>query len=71
MGSGIPTLVPHTLFVKEHKEGHCLIINLYVDNLLFTRNDSRMFKWFKESIIKTFDMTNVGKMKHLLGIEVV
>lgn len=30
----------HTLFVKMDKEGGILIINFYVDDFIFTRNNS-------------------------------
>lgn len=30
-----------------------------------------MLKWFKESKINACDMTNLDKMRHFLGIEVV
>ena len=33
----------HTLFIKTNKEGKILIVSLYVDDLIFTRNDESMF----------------------------
>ncbi|MCH80155.1 copia-type polyprotein [Trifolium medium] len=60
----------HTLFVKVDKKGNWLIISLYVDDLIFTGNDSEMVQKFKNSMMNTFDMTDLGRMKHFLGIEV-
>ncbi|GAU16794.1 hypothetical protein TSUD_200370 [Trifolium subterraneum] len=34
-------------------------------------NNNSMVKDFKESMMKTFDMTDLGKMRHFLGIEVI
>ncbi|BBN68061.1 transposable element gene, partial [Prunus dulcis] len=51
----------HTLFVK-YGEG---------DDLLFTGNDEAMFVEFKSSMMSEFDMTDLGKMRYFLGIEVV
>lgn len=60
----------HTLFVKTEKGDKILIVSLYVDNLIFTGNDACMFEKFKNSIKLEFDMTDLGKMKYFLGVEV-
>ena len=44
---------------------------LYVDDLIFTGNDEIMFDEFKKSMILEFDMTNLGKMRYFLGIELM
>lgn len=59
-----------TLFFKWSKEG-ILIINVYVDDLIYTGNDELMMSEFKESMKKVFDMTDLGKMRFFLGIEVL
>jgi hypothetical protein len=46
-------------------------VSLYVDDLIFTGNNSGMFQRFKDSMMKTFDMTDLGKMRHFLGVEVI
>jgi len=48
-----------------------LIVCLYVDDLIFTGNDSVMFTEFKKSMMDEFDMTDIGLMHYFLGIEVV
>jgi hypothetical protein len=48
-----------------------LIVCLYVDDLIFTGNDEAMFSDFKNAMMAEFDMTDLGKMKYFLGIEVV
>jgi len=45
----------HTLFIKTRKEGKVLIVSLYVDDLIFTRNDELMFREFKAYIKHEFD----------------
>ena len=42
-----------------------------MDDLIFTGNDEIMFTKFKDSMQKEFDMSDLGKMKYFLGIEVV
>jgi hypothetical protein len=41
-----------------------------VDDLIFTSNDEGMFRTFKQSIMKEFEMTDLGKMIYFLGIKV-
>ena len=62
----------HTLFVKTEKGGkRFLIVSLYVDDLIFIGNDACMFESFKNSMKDEFDMTDLGKMKYFLGVEVL
>jgi hypothetical protein len=61
----------HTLFIKIGDGGKILISCLYVDDLIFTGNDEGMFNKFKKSMMTEFDMTDLGKMRYFLGIEVL
>ena len=61
----------HTLFVKLSERGNILIVSLYVDDLIFTGNDENMFKEFKKSMEKEFNMSDLGKMHYFLGVEVI
>ncbi|MCH81846.1 copia-type polyprotein, partial [Trifolium medium] len=60
----------HTLFVKYGDNGKILIVSLYVDDLIYTGNDLHMMHEFKNSMQKKFAMTDLGKMKYFLGVEV-
>ena len=60
----------HTLFTKKN-ESNILIVSLYVDDLIFTGNNRSMCDEFKSSMKLDFDMTDLGKMRHFLGIEVI
>jgi len=48
-----------------------LLVCLYVDDLIYTENDRSMFDKFKESMMREFDMTDLGMMYYFLDIEVV
>lgn len=61
----------HSLFIKVKEGGKILIICLYVDDLIFTGNDESMFDGFKNSMIHEFDMTDLGRMRYFLGLEVM
>ena len=58
-----------TLYIKA-SNGKVLIVVLYVDDLIFTGNDKALIVEFKEAMKSEFEMTNLGLLKFLLGIEV-
>jgi hypothetical protein len=59
-----------TLFVKHQGKNKVLIVSLYVDDLIYTGNDDELIEAFKKSMREKFAMTDLGKMKYFLGIEV-
>lgn len=61
----------HTLFIKSEEGGRYLVVSLYVNDLLFTGNDEATFERFKNSMKQEYDMSDLGKMKYFLGVEVV
>ena len=60
----------HTLFTKQVR-GNILVVSLYVDDLIFTGSCKAICEEFKHSMQLEFDMTDLGKMRHFLGIEVI
>ena len=61
----------HSLFIKTKEGGKVLIVCLYVDDLIFTENDEHMITFFKKSMMLEFDMSDLGRMRYFLGIEVL
>jgi hypothetical protein len=61
----------HTLFTKAEEGGKFLVVSVYVDDLIYSGNDETMFKRFKHSMKQEFDMSDLGRMKYFLGVEVV
>ncbi|KAI3713826.1 hypothetical protein L1987_72412 [Smallanthus sonchifolius] len=59
----------HTLFIKKASEG-MVIVSLYVDDLIYTGSNEGVCENFKVSMMHEFEMTNLGKMKYFLGVEV-
>ncbi|KAF2308357.1 hypothetical protein GH714_000231 [Hevea brasiliensis] len=58
-------------FISQVKEnGNMLIVCLYIDDLIFTRNSPLMFEEFKKEMAEEFDMTDIELMSYYLGIEV-
>ncbi|PNX58513.1 putative copia-type protein, partial [Trifolium pratense] len=60
----------HTLFVKYGMKNEILLVCLYVDDLIYTGNNQRLIDEFKSSMKKKFVMTDLGKMRFFLGVEV-
>jgi len=60
----------HTLFTKKERETNVLIVNLYVDDLIFTGSSKKMFEEFKRSMKREFEMTDLGYIRYFLGVEV-
>ncbi|WZY76517.1 hypothetical protein YC2023_022901 [Brassica napus] len=60
-----------TLFQKFNDQGNTLIVSVYVDDLIYIGDDISMMKEFKESMQREFDMTDLGKMRYFLGLEVL
>jgi hypothetical protein len=61
----------HTLFVKQGDKNRILIVSIYVDDLIYTGNDEKLMSEFKNSMKEKFAMTDLGRMKYFLGIEVI
>jgi len=59
-----------TLFVKT-SGGRILIMSVYVNDLIFTGDDEQMMLEFKQSMMRVFDMTDLGRIRFFLGIEVL
>jgi hypothetical protein len=57
-----------TLYIKVNQQGNILILCLYVDDMIYTRNI--MLDAFRSAMKNEFEMTDLGLMKYFLGIEV-
>lgn len=58
-----------TLYVKKNNRIF-VIVSVYVDDLLVTRNKEVVVNQFKINILQTFDMNDCGKMTYFLGMEI-
>ena len=57
-------------FSKSHYKVLYCFVCLYIYVLIFTGNHEALLSSFKESMMKVFDMTNLGQMRYFLGLEV-
>ncbi|XP_019248334.1 PREDICTED: uncharacterized protein LOC109227589 [Nicotiana attenuata] len=60
----------YALYLKVHTNGDILLVCLYVDDLIFTGNNSSLFEAFKKDMSCEFEMTDIGLMSYYLGLEV-
>lgn len=58
------------MYVKKQSMSDILIVALYVDDLVFTRNNKKMIEEFKNEMLKKYEMSDLGLLRHFLGIEI-
>ncbi|GAA0161970.1 transmembrane signal receptor [Lithospermum erythrorhizon] len=61
--------VDNTLFIRKEK-GNIMVTQIYVDNIVFGGVSDQMVKQFVQQIEGEFEMSMVGEMKYLLGIQI-
>ena len=55
-----------TLFTKKNQDEKIIIVSIYVDDLISTGNYAIMISEFKNSMLREFDMSDLGKMRFFL-----
>lgn len=60
----------YAIYVKIKESGNTLFVCLYVDELMFIRNYPNMFRDFKQTMIKEFEITNIVLIILYLGIKI-
>jgi hypothetical protein len=60
----------HSIYVL-HAHGDTLIVVVYVDDLVITRNKIDIILRFKEQLADTFDMTYLGLLHYFLSLQVL
>ncbi|GAA0156010.1 transmembrane signal receptor [Lithospermum erythrorhizon] len=60
-----------TLFTKRKGEGNIILVSVYVDDLIYIGNDEELIAEFKTSMLKKFDMIDLGSLSYFLGIKVI
>nr|GEZ82849.1 hypothetical protein [Tanacetum cinerariifolium] len=58
-----------TLFIKK-KGKHIMLIQIYVDNIIFGSTNPKYCTKFSDLMVKRFEMSMMGEMKFFLGFQV-
>lgn len=58
-----------TLLIEIEDSG-IVVLSLYVDDLLVTRNNLQLIEEFKEGMKKTFEMKDLGEMSFFLVMQI-
>ncbi|XP_039135777.1 uncharacterized mitochondrial protein AtMg00810-like [Dioscorea cayenensis subsp. rotundata] len=58
------------VYMQVSKNLDILLLCLYVDDIIFMGSSMAMVNKFRESMMNTFDMTDLGLLQYFLGLEV-
>ena len=58
------------MYIKFDEKGHVVLISLYVDDLIITRNLEKLISGIKKQMSQVFEMKNLGELHYCLGLEV-
>ena len=60
----------HTCFIRRQPQGRCVIISVYVDDIIITGDDASGIVQVKHGLKRSFDIKDLGSLRYFLGIEV-
>nr|GEV32496.1 hypothetical protein [Tanacetum cinerariifolium] len=58
-----------TFFIKK-KGKHIMLIQIYVDDIIFGSTNLKYYRKFSDLTVKRFEMSMIGEMKFFLGLQV-
>ncbi|RVW45622.1 Retrovirus-related Pol polyprotein from transposon RE1 [Vitis vinifera] len=59
----------HTMFYKHANEGKVVILIVYVDDIVLTRDDCNELEKLKEKLAEEFEIKDLKALKYFLGME--
>ena len=57
------------LYIKE-EHGSLIIVEIYVDDIIFGSDNDQLSKLFAQSMQNEFEMSMLGELKFLLGLQI-
>ena len=60
----------HCVYIKRSK-GSCIILSLYVDDILLAGNDMEMIITTKGWLSSNFEMKDMGEVDYILGVKIL
>ena len=61
--------VDQTLFIK-HSKKDILVIQIYVDDIIFGSTNEKLCKEFADVMTKEFEMSHMGELSYFLGLQI-
>ncbi|GFZ07004.1 hypothetical protein Acr_18g0011740 [Actinidia rufa] len=58
----------HTCFIRRQSQGRCIIISVYVDDIIITGDDASGIVQVKCGLKKAFDIKDLGPLRYFLGM---
>lgn len=59
-----------TIYTKRRGNIDVLLFCLYIDDILYMGSSDEIILEFKDTMMKTFEMSDLGPMRYFLGLEV-
>lgn len=59
-----------TMYFRKQGDAGIMLVSLYVDDMIYTGSSKELIYQFKMEMMKTFEMTDLGKLHYFLGIEI-
>ena len=60
----------HTMFTRISAKGKIIVLIVYVDDIILTRDDLVKMDRLKQSLATNFEIKDLGALKYFLGMEV-
>ena len=61
--------IDSTLFIK-HENKDIIIVQIYVDDIIFCATNDFLCEWFSKCMHKEFDMSLMGELNYFLGLQI-
>ncbi|CAL9010923.1 unnamed protein product [Prunus brigantina] len=60
-----------TLYVKGRGTSDLVIVSIYVDDIVYTKNSQELMQDFKTDMMQRYEMTDLGLLHHFLGMGII
>ena len=64
----VKCLYEYIIYIKIKESSDTFIVYLYVDDSIFTSSNPKIFRDFKQAMLKEFEMKNIVLMTYYLGL---
>ena len=61
----------HTCFIHRQSQGRCIIISVYIDDIIITRDDASDIVQVKCGLRKAFDIKDLGPLRYFLVLRLL